>query len=201
MGRRTLARSWDSKVNHPENISYRSLRMESLERRELLSAAPWEVGGADLAGFYSFENGAESEVGEIAGVCYGDALTQYSEVLQSGVLNLDGDSDYVGLGNPAEMNFSGLITLSAWVKADAANGIRNIIAHGNTTNPNAEVFLRINGNHYEIGSWNGSDHLARAVMSAGDIGTWVPRTTARHGIYTETAWKSRRKRRRSAQFR
>jgi RHS repeat-associated protein len=88
-------------------------------------------------------------------------------------LQFDGAGDYVSLGNPAELNFTGAITLSAWIKPEATDGTRNIIAHGHATSPAGEVYLRINNGQYQVGSWNGTNYLASAAMPAGEVGTWV----------------------------
>ncbi|MDO4551018.1 MAG: LamG-like jellyroll fold domain-containing protein [Planctomycetia bacterium] len=151
----------------------RLLKIESLEARQLLSVAPWEVGQANLAAFYSFENGNQSVVGSVHGVSYGDASTQYCDVLESNVLTLDGSGDYVSLGNPDSLNGLQSFTLSAWVKADASSGFQNILAHGYTQTPKAEIFLRIANGYYEIGSWNGANHRARVAIPQTDIGQWV----------------------------
>jgi hypothetical protein len=100
---------------------------------------------------------------------------------------LNGTEDYLNLGNPAHLNFSGKITLEAWVQLKAADGIRNIVAHGYTTSPAAEVFLRINGGNYELGSWNGPSHKATFAIPAEDYqwGAWVHLV----GIYDGTAWR------------
>ncbi|MDO4628378.1 MAG: LamG-like jellyroll fold domain-containing protein [Planctomycetia bacterium] len=166
-----------------KNEKHRALRIENLEKREMLSAVGITNNNLyeDLTGYYSFENGIPEE----NCVVLGESEVLFSETLNSNVLSLDGDGDFVNLGNPAEMNFDGEITLSAWVKAEATNGIRNIITHGHTTNPKAEVFLRINNGYFEIGSWDGTNHQARTQILASDVGAWVHIA----GTYDGTDWK------------
>ena len=98
---------------------------------------------------------------------------------------LDGIDDYVSLGNPPTLDFTGQITIAATVKIDATDGIRNIVAHGYTRSPNGEVFLRVKDGRYEVGSWNGTDHLTSFSIPAGDVGSWVHLT----GVYDGAYWR------------
>jgi hypothetical protein len=93
----------------------------------------------------------------------------------SQALHFDGVSQYVDLSNPTNLNFTGPITLEAWINPEASDGTRDMIAHGYQLSPNnnAEVFLRINNGNYEVGSWNGTGVSATAAMPAGDLGKWV----------------------------
>jgi len=79
----------------------------------------------------------------------------------------------VALGNPAGLDVTGAVTLSAWIKPEATDGIRNILVHGHSPSPAGEVCLRINNGQYQVGSWNGSDHKTTYAIPAEDIGTWV----------------------------
>ncbi len=91
----------------------------------------------------------------------------------AGALSFDGINDYVNLNNPSHLNFTGAITLEARVKLRATDGLRDIIGHGYTLNPNAQVFLRINNGRYEVGSWNGTGYLTSYAIPKEDIGNWV----------------------------
>ncbi len=99
--------------------------------------------------------------------------------------HFDGIDDTINLGNPPNMNLTGKITLEAWVKLEATDGIRNIIAHGYTTSPNAEVFLRVQNGVYEVGSWDGVGHKAVYAVPVEDIGQWVYLV----GTYDGIAWR------------
>ena len=90
-------------------------------------------------------------------------------------------SGRVDLGNPTDLNFTGAITVSASIQVQtiATNGINDIVAHGYTESPDAEVFLRIYKGSYEFGTWNGtSGHNAAYTVPAADVGTgaWVQLT-------------------------
>lgn len=91
-------------------------------------------------------------------------------------LRFDGDGDSVRIGNQSALDFEGPITLSVWCRlAIVDQRIRNIVAHGNTNDPQREVFLRIDAaDQYEGGSWDGRDHKAVLAIPASDIlGDWV----------------------------
>lgn len=86
---------------------------------------------------------------------------------------IDGTNDYVELLNPPGLNFTGPITLEAWVQPGATQGSEAyILAHGFNDTGSGEVVLRIENNQYQIASVFG-----RAVypVPAGDLGSgaWV----------------------------
>lgn len=90
--------------------------------------------------------------------------------------SFNGVSSYIALGNPAGLNFTGQITLEAWVKPFVSqNALADIIAHGVNAADNAEVQLRITDNaRYEVGSWDGtSAHGVTFPIPSEDRGTWV----------------------------
>lgn len=90
----------------------------------------------------------------------------------------DGSSGFVDLGgNPAGLDFTGPISVEAWVKPDALQGaFGDVIAHGVNDAGNAEMMLRLtSGSTYETGSWDGVAHGTSAAIPAGDLGgtDWV----------------------------
>ncbi|GCL43050.1 hypothetical protein NIES80_27610 [Dolichospermum planctonicum] len=89
------------------------------------------------------------------------------------LLSLDGVNDYVNLNNPSHLNFTGEITIEAWVKVKATDGLRDIVAHDDSVNPLSAVFLRLWNGQYQIGSWNGTDYMATFAIPSADIGNWV----------------------------
>jgi hypothetical protein len=113
-----------------------------------------------------------------------------SETVPSGsttqALQLNGTNQYVDLGNPADLNFRGPITLEAWIKPMSRGGLQDIITHGYQTSPyQAEVYLRIANGTYQVGSWNGTDSSATATMPTSDLGQWVHLA----GVYDGTHWQ------------
>ncbi|MBE8990083.1 LamG-like jellyroll fold domain-containing protein [Nostoc sp. LEGE 12450] len=104
-------------------------------------------------------------------------------------LAFNGQSDCVKLNNPAALNFTGAITISAWIKPDAINGLRNIVAHGYTSSPTGEVYLRILNGQYQFGYWGLNslpfEQLVAASIPAEDVGNWVYLT----GVFDGGIWR------------
>jgi hypothetical protein len=103
----------------------------------------------------------------------------------NGALSLDGSSGFVRIDDVPQLDFTGIITLAAWCRPRATDGIRSIITHGTTFGPNGEVYLRIEGGEYQAGSWNGGDHRALLRVPDEDIDTWVHLA----GVYDGTTWR------------
>ena len=99
----------------------------------------------------------------------------------------DGVDDYVAMGNPDSLNFAGEITLAAWIRPDGTSEHMNIIAHGLHADPNQEIIFRILDGHYQVGVWDGSDHLASSIIPEDDVGSgnWVHLA----GTYDGTTWR------------
>jgi hypothetical protein len=146
-----------------------------------------------LAAWWRFDGNAQEEGGNFHGAFTNGALSVAPGQSGSACLELDGTNDYLFLGNPAGLQITGQITLSAWVKPDVVTGLRNIINKGHdTATPNGEITLRINGGAYQCGYWAGS---AGSVMVSGpatgpgsaaaDVGTWHHVA----GLWDGTAWR------------
>jgi hypothetical protein len=107
----------------------------------------------------------------------------------------NGVDQYVDLGNPAELGFTGAITLAAWVNITAlADNCQTVISHGYRINPDGEVALRggagICGQKdappsWAVGAWDGADHFAQAAVLPDEFGTW----THLVGTYDGQAWR------------
>ncbi len=92
--------------------------------------------------------------------------------------SFNGSSSYLELLNPDGLNFSGQITVEAWVKPSASqNGFADFIAHGVNGANNAEMMIRITDNgFYQVGSWDGTSSYDTAfTLPAQDSGgpDWV----------------------------
>jgi hypothetical protein len=112
--------------------------------------------------------------------------TVASTVTGSQALSFNGTNQYVNLGNPSDLNFSGDITLEAWIKPGSTSGLQDIIAHGYQFLPSyAEDYFRIANGDYEVGSWDGNDAVAEAPIPAGDVGQWVHLA----GVYNGSDWQ------------
>ena len=100
-------------------------------------------------------------------------------------LGFNGTNANIGLGNPAALNFAGRITMAAWVRPLATDGLRNILMHGHRTSPNQELGLRINAGQYQVLVWNGADHSTSFAVPPGDLDTWVHLA----GTYEGAVWR------------
>ncbi|YCM43142.1 LamG domain-containing protein [Verrucomicrobiaceae bacterium 227] len=98
----------------------------------------------------------------------------------------DGITSSIEIGNPSELNFTDQITLEAWVKpASGLNSVSYILGHGPNHNTSAETFLRIANGSYEVGSNDGTPHLAGSPATP-DLtsGEWIHLV----GTYDGEAW-------------
>ncbi|PSR19015.1 hypothetical protein C8255_04520 [filamentous cyanobacterium CCP3] len=100
-------------------------------------------------------------------------------------IQLNGSTDVVVIPSAPHLNFTGAITLEAWVKPAPNESLGNIIVHGNASGN--QVYLRINNGRYEAGSHNGTDHQVSIAMPEADRSgnTWVHLA----GVYDGTHWR------------
>jgi prepilin-type N-terminal cleavage/methylation domain-containing protein len=148
-----------------------------------------------LVGYWPFDEGSGTTAKDYSGngnngtLCNGTTCGVQGPTWAigkvGGALSFDGVNDYVGLGNPSSLNFSGQITLEAWIKPQATDGLRNIVAHGYGLSPNREVFFRIYSGLYQVGSWDGNGYLTSYAIPAEDINNWVHLV----GLYDGSNWK------------
>ena len=91
----------------------------------------------------------------------------------------------VQLGGPAVLNFSGQITLSAWIKPASITQSQYILDH--RANMANNLFLMINGNGtYQVGvESNGTFYGASASIPPQDLNAWVHLA----GTYDGTTWR------------
>ncbi len=99
-------------------------------------------------------------------------------------LTFNGSRDFILIPNAFELNFRGVITMEAWIRPQATDGIRNILVHGL---PDREVYLRINSGTYEAGSFDGATRQeVRASIPPGDL--VGPQWVHLAAVYTGSAW-------------
>lgn len=128
------------------------------------------------------------DFGGFHGSCFGAACpTAGVAGVEGTAVSFDGSNDMISLGAPKPIQtIQGEITIAAWIKPDAVDGLRNIVARGYSLEPAGEVFLRINNGSYEIGSWDGTTTSSSSyAIPAGDVGSWVHLA----GVYDGAAWK------------
>jgi MSHA biogenesis protein MshQ len=127
------------------------------------------------------------------GTAQGALTTSNNSPAISGVIGtcsygeFDGIDDYVAMGDPDSLNITGEITLAAWIRPNGTSEHMNIIAHGLRVNPDQEVIFRIFDGQYQVGIWDGSDHIASSTIPAGDIGSgnWIHLA----GTYDGATWR------------
>ncbi len=137
-------------------------------------------------GQWTFDQDAQDSAGTNHGSLQAEAHIVGDSRMGIGSLELDGQDDCALLGDPENLKLSGPITLAAWIRPTATDGLRDIIAKGYTTSPsNGEIFLRINNGRYEVGSWDGGAYMVGAAGASGDVGQWVHLA----GMYDGTLWK------------
>jgi hypothetical protein len=160
--------------------------VDQLEKRVLLTAAP-------LAS-YHFDEGSGATAADSSGnsntaTLFGTASFEHYDLgMTTGAAGSDlatGGTGGADIGNPAALNFTGPITLSAWIKPSSITGLQNIVAH--TYDPYAaqEVYLRMNNGNYEVGSYDGTaHHQVSFPIAASDQNHWVHLG----GTYDGTQW-------------
>jgi hypothetical protein len=108
--------------------------------------------------------------------------------------SFNGSTQYIVIGNPANLNFEGAITLAAWVNlAGYEDNCEVVVTHGFRFQPSQEVALRLGGGQcgaaqgpraWAVGSYDGADHFASAPAMDQDLGIWVHLA----GVYDSAAW-------------
>jgi hypothetical protein len=87
------------------------------------------------------------------------------------------------IGNPAVLNFSGAITMTAWVNVGQRSGTRNVVAHGPS---DTDTGLRLDANSYAVYAASGSNlHRASFTIPDDDANSWVHLA----GLYDGAAWR------------
>ncbi len=110
--------------------------------------------------------------------------------------SFDGKTQYLRIPTSDELNFSGEITLSAWVKVRALGAdCQYVVGHGYCTSPPGEVVLRIgvpgcgpraDAHYWAVGTWLSAEYSAAAPFLDSDLGVWLHMA----GTYasTDQAW-------------
>jgi hypothetical protein len=109
-------------------------------------------------------------------------------------LEFSGAEQFLDLGNPSALDIEGPVTLCAWVRPRALDGLRNIVAHGWHQEPDQELALRVQDNIdtvvqpvplYGFVAWDGSNHAAIAPIPEGDVDAWHHLC----GVYDGTSYR------------
>jgi hypothetical protein len=108
----------------------------------------------------------------------------------------DGQSQYLLIHNADDLNFSGAITLAAWVKINALNDdCQYIIGHGYCLSPPGEVVLRVGSDtcgpvssspDWAGGAWLDDSYSATIPFDqTNDLGVWLHLAATYDGV----AWR------------
>src|SRR5260221_2827049 len=121
---------------------------------------------------------------DVPSVTFGDAASR----------TFDGQGQYLRIASTDDLNFSGEITLAAWVKvAMLGTECQYIVGHGYCKLPPGEVVLRIGvpgcgpgqaPNFWAAGTWLSAEYSATAPVLDSDVGVWVHVA----GTYADQAW-------------
>jgi hypothetical protein len=154
-----------------------------------LSAIALGIDTTGLVSYWNFDEGAGDTAHDIIGDNDGDVNgASWQGGIEGGSLMFDGVDDYVGIGNPASLNFEGEITIAAWLKSRSSEPwLENIISHGFSPEPVREVFLRVHDGEYQLGSYIRNTPRSEVVypIPAEDFNNWVHIV----GLYDGSNWK------------
>jgi hypothetical protein len=108
--------------------------------------------------------------------------------------SFDGSSQYILIANSPELDFTGAITLAAWVNvASITDGCHYVVAHGYCYTPPGEVALRIGSDtcgpggsphNWAAGAWLNADNSAVTPINDADLNVWIHIA----GVYDGQAW-------------
>jgi hypothetical protein len=136
---------------------------------------------ADLLAHYTFDDGTAADVTGNGNNGTLEGTAQIVDSERGQVLSLDGMGK-VDLGNPAGLDFSGEMTIAAWLNIAADVGLSanaNVVNRGHGGTPNREFTFRVgtSGAEYDFGSWetNRGDNHATLPLPPEDlgVGNWV----------------------------
>lgn len=139
-----------------------------------------EVNGDQVDGIVTPDLSGSGNDGFVVGATLVEGAFEGSQAL-----HFDGTDDFVDLLNPGALFFTERTTLAAWIRPEATDSVRNIIAHGLSNFPRGEVVLRINNGTYEVGSHDGANHFVSTPIPPEDLNTWVHLA----GLYDGSHWR------------
>ncbi|HVM48353.1 MAG TPA: LamG-like jellyroll fold domain-containing protein [Candidatus Acidoferrum sp.] len=177
----TNALTSDQVLAHYENgtnaarvVSYPSLitgdgAVEYLRLDEPARNVAWNYGSLGSLANGTYANAQPGAIGPRAPVFPGFGAGNLAG-------SFNGTNTYVELENPPALNFTGPISLEAWIQpAPTQNSEAYILAHGYNDIGTGEVVLRIQNGSYFAGSYNGNNHGASFTVPAADLAgkAWV----------------------------
>lgn len=110
-----------------------------------------------------------SKTFEVAAEAYGTSRTD------EGALRFRSHEARVVLGQPSVLNFGSEApcAVSAWIRPEKKDGVRNIVARGYRVSPRRELFLRFSNGNLQFGWWCDSGEAAASAPYTPALGTWA----------------------------
>jgi hypothetical protein len=143
-----------------------------------VSATPVGLVPSGLLARYTFDDSSANDSSGFGhhGTLAGTA-TIVTDAQRGKVLSLDGVGGKVDLGNPATLNVTGAVSVTAWVKLNSGmTGNHGILQRGHQSGPSREFVLRVgtSGTTYDFGTWSPSQ-FASTTIPVSDLGqgNWV----------------------------
>ena len=105
----------------------------------------------------------------VAAEAYGTSHTD------EGALRFRGDEARVVLGQPAALDFGdeAPCAVSAWIRPEKKDGVRNIVARGFISSPKRELYLRFRNGNLQFGWWCDWGEAAAQAPYTPALGTWT----------------------------
>lgn len=103
------------------------------------------------------------------------ATTFHTTLTEEGALRFRNDEARVVLGQPAALDFAGErpCAISAWIRPEKKDGLRNIVARGFIPSPKRELFLRFYKGSLQFGWWCNSGQAVASAAYTPALGTWA----------------------------
>lgn len=110
-----------------------------------------------------------SKTFDVAAVAYGTSRTD------EGALRFLNNEARVVLGQPAALDFDNEApcAVSAWIRPEKKDGLRNIVARGYVSSPNREFYLRFSRGNLQFGWWSSWGEAVASAPYTPALGTWA----------------------------
>jgi len=139
----------------------------------------WDYNRGKPVGYWKFDAGEGMTAYDASGNSNNGTLEasmtsgDWVEGKYNTALDFDGGNDYVSIGNPSELNITGEVTLSAWLKTNEASGSKTVVSRGYAYMINAYY-----GSGIEFYAHDGTDSTGCSVSwDSGWTDNWIFLTT------------------------
>lgn len=94
---------------------------------------------------------------------------------EEGALRFRGGQAVVNLGQPAtlELGDEAPCAISAWIRPEKVDGLRNIVARGFLASPKRELYLRFSAGKVQFGWWCDWGEACASAAYSPAVGTWA----------------------------